>query len=264
MKPFVPAVVRALSALPEGKSIAVFLASDDTVSLAGEAARLSQQRFEGGMDNVPALQRALAAADAVVWIHGSQPFLFQRPDALRQAWERRPGHPPLYSLQVTDGPNKVLAELDGLPEVRTAGRLGLLEEDLRELLGSLTGSAGAQHVVRERVPWRGEAPPEWGTRASDHLARLWAFDEIQRLSLAAGPKSRERAVDLARSYQLVTPMSGAVVLENQQQYKQAGLRPADAWKVPTIPEPSTFLLLGVAAAAMAVIYLRKRRACAGC
>jgi hypothetical protein len=70
----------------------------------------------------------------------------------------------------------------------------------------------------------------------------------------------EEAVELAARYQLVTPVSGAVVLETQEQYRQAGLQPVDAGSVPTIPEPETVLLLAVAAAILAFMFVRSRPA----
>jgi hypothetical protein len=55
-------------------------------------------------------------------------------------------------------------------------------------------------------------------------------------------------VELAAAYQLVTPLSGAVVLETAQQYAQHDLTPADPTTVPAIPEPGirALLLLGLA------------------
>ncbi|MGE9296684.1 MAG: hypothetical protein ACQKBV_10385 [Puniceicoccales bacterium] len=38
--------------------------------------------------------------------------------------------------------------------------------------------------------------------------------------------------------QLVTPVSGAVVLENQRQYDENDLEPADPDSVPNVPEPA--------------------------
>ena len=66
--------------------------------------------------------------------------------------------------------------------------------------------------------------------------------------------------ELAARYQMVTPFSGAVVLETQQQYDEHGLTPADGDatpKIPNVPEPSSGLLviLTIAAAMM-----RRRRA----
>jgi hypothetical protein len=63
-------------------------------------------------------------------------------------------------------------------------------------------------------------------------------------------------------YQLVTPISGAVVLERQEQYEQHGLKQVDKKTVPhmptvpSVPEPSsaTLLMLGI----FAISFRRKR------
>ena len=54
------------------------------------------------------------------------------------------------------------------------------------------------------------------------------------------PARAEKAIALASEHQLVTPVTGAVVLETQEQYmKWADPSALDA--VPSIPEPSTWL-----------------------
>ena len=88
-------------------------------------------------------------------------------------------------------------------------------------------------------------PAEAGAvKASLHLARLWARDEVIRLKKSG--RNRE-AIVLATRYQIVTPASGAVVLETQQQFADNDLAPADPATVPSIPEPGTgaLLLLGL-------------------
>ena len=56
----------------------------------------------------------------------------------------------------------------------------------------------------------------------------------------------DEAITLAARYQLVTPVTGAVVLETAEQYRASGLAPVDAGSVPTIPEPGMVALLIVA------------------
>jgi hypothetical protein len=204
------------------------------VILAGDRARkgrVSEPVFAGGADNVEALlaaqeETASLTDAAIVWIHGPQPVMLSSPEPLRQFWTRRPGSARLYSIQVLPGPNRVLAALDGLAEVRS------LAVDADDLLREFTSPLDEWVAVRERV--RGVAPA--GHRTSVHLARLWAFDEAVRTSDAV----------LAARYQLVTPMTGAVVLETASQYQAAGLTPALPGSVPTIPEPETWALMLVA------------------
>jgi len=51
------------------------------------------------------------------------------------------------------------------------------------------------------------------------------------------------AVELATKYQLVTPVTGSVVLETKAQYKIAGLEPVEKNVVHAVPEPETYLLM---------------------
>ena len=61
---------------------------------------------------------------------------------------------------------------------------------------------------------------------------------------------------LAGRYHLVTPVSGAVVLESQAQYDEAGLTPADGSQVPTVPEPGTWAL--ILSLSLALLLARRR------
>jgi hypothetical protein len=58
----------------------------------------------------------------------------------------------------------------------------------------------------------------------------------------------------------VTAGTGAVVLENAEQYARHGLDPdANAKSVPTIPEPEEYALMALACALLAVTYMKRRR-----
>jgi hypothetical protein len=96
-----------------------------------------------------------------------------------------------------------------------------------------------------------------GTQAgSRHIERLWAKSEVE--SLLASHRTVD-AVALAGRQQIVTSCSGAVVLETQAQYEANNLSPVDATTVPSIPEPGTFVLLGLGILALAANLRRNRR-----
>jgi len=69
-------------------------------------------------------------------------------------------------------------------------------------------------------------------------------------------ESRDGLAKRAAKYQLVTPVSGAVVLERKEQYARFGLAQVDETTTPSIPEPSTGMLLIVAAT---MAWRRRRR-----
>lgn len=218
------------------------------------AQKLRSTTFAGGADNVPALLAAwdLAAAkpgnNAIVWIHGPQLLQLQPADALRQRWERRPYGAVLYSVPVTNGSDKVEKELDGIDEMKLVPRTGLLREDLEKLFRRLTGQVKTLEFVRSSQKLDRPFTPSEAFETSDHLARLWANDEVTRILSVRDVSMNEAAIKLAVRYQLVTPVSGAVVLETAEQYRAAGLQPVDPGTVPTIPEPGMVVLLITAGA----------------
>jgi hypothetical protein len=149
----------------------------------------------------------------------------------------------------------VLDGLDGCRFVTVAARRGTLGGDLQALLAGASPT-GATLVPRwERVAAGAEHGPVH--RTSDHLVRLWARQEAERLALENA--KTPAATELAVRYRLVTPRTGAVVLETAQQFAEAGLEPAGPGEVPTIPEPATELLLLMAAVALAAVAVVRRK-----
>jgi hypothetical protein len=249
-----PSIRAALSRLPANTEVALLLAQNGCVEAipikrvaTNLSARMAQfeLRASGGQDNLPALVRAgdLAAqakAGVIVWVHGPQPMLLDSVEDLRQRFERSGTPPLLLEAQTQPGPNRIVEALDGLKGVRPVERLGELGDDLARLFDGWSGHASSLSVVRERTgPPSASTRPE-GAETSMHLARLWAAEEVSRLCAA---RHFTEATQLAVRYQLVTPISGAVVLETQAQYQRAGLQPAPAESVPTVPEPSAGVLL---------------------
>jgi hypothetical protein len=90
------------------------------------------------------------------------------------------------------------------------------------------------------------------------VARLWGAEEVERLRNANQIGSLDRAVKLALQLQLVTPVSGAVVLETQEQYDRHNLAPIDPATAPTIPEPGAALLLAFGGAWLGGRRLRRK------
>ncbi len=206
--------------------------------------------FAGGHDPVPALEAAWNWAaerpgGTVLWVHGPQPVLLGDFHAITQRLERTGGNgTQLLDFQATRGANRAAKEFATVAGYATVPRLGSLTDDLVRLLRERNGTAPRLAWQRERT---GNDPGS-APKASRHLVRLWALDQIERLR-------RERkvaeAVELAGRWQLVTPVSGAVVLETKAQFSQAGLTPVDPLTTPSIvPEPETWALFGVGAFAV--------------
>ncbi|MEW5854103.1 MAG: VIT domain-containing protein [Myxococcota bacterium] len=260
-------IAQALASLPDGIEVGVIAARDAPEELlwpvqpaakellTAYAQRIRQLEPVGGADNVAALLRAVellsdAPRGAIVWIHGPQPVLFGRHAALMQALDHVAGKVSIHDVRVHPGRNRVLEEVNVNVDIRNVPITGTLGTALTTLFASW--KPGTQQVVAQRR----QAPvaPTTGHETSAHLARLWARDEVLRLLRA---NNRAGALETAVRYQLVTPVSGAVVLETQQQYDDAGLTPVEPGTVPTVPEPETWLLLIVALGCVAVVSRRR-------
>ena len=274
MRDHAAALANAIRGLPEGLEVAAVAAGDEPVLIADVrpgtrqhyeaiAERVAEFDYEGGRDNAAALGTAwdLAAASpgaAVVWIHGPQPLLLPGADALGHRFERRPGAVSLLSLQLGAGADRLVESLDGLPDVGSVAGSGGPVERLGRLATAWTPGAPRLVVERERLA-RAARPAPAAHATSPHLVRLWARDETSRLVAAGGDANLEAATKLAAAHRLVTPVTGAVVLETAEQYRAAGLTPGDPASVPTIPEPEVWLLAAVALAVLAWAVRSRRR-----
>lgn len=257
LKASLPGIAKILGQIPEGVETALLLASDElkdpllaapgTSAASHEAAAksLRDAQLIGGQDNLKALTEAwdLAAErpnSVVLWIHGACPVLVSDPAALRQRFERQPDSPRVFEFAARNGPNRLMENLDGLRPLKTLPRLGTLESDLARVFSNWGGTGQTQAFTREKLDRAQfkEGTDTW--EGSGHVTRLWAKDSAQYL---ASHRKLEEATKVASEAHIVTPTTGAVVLETKAQFDQAGLSPADASKVPVIPEPSTWALL---------------------
>lgn len=227
------------------------------------AARIENADFDGGADAVEAIAKAWELAQekpgsAIVWIHAPQIVQLASPQNLKQMWARRADSPIIYSLQSKLGRDVIEKKLNESNIVETVTRFGSLGDDLSRHLERIS-----RHRRFEFIRMAGAAKsfkPLTNTKeTSDHLARLWANDEVTRLLADKSPGNEQAALDLAIKYQLVTPVSGAVVLETKEQYDQFDLRPVEANTVPTIPEPEEYLLFGVVLSLVIWMFWRAKR-----
>lgn len=278
MDELMPVVAGVLPQLPEGAELSVLIARDVVEEFSGPvrkadagwlrdlSARLAREHGAGGQDNLDALVRAWDLASertnsVVLWIHGPQPVELTTSERLHQrvTWRTAlaDGGPRFHDLQVVPGPNRVLETFSLLAPMPALPRFGSAREDLLRLFALWRGEGSSFRWLRQRLPQNSMAETERGTKSSKHLARLWAKDEVGRL---VSRRQRDEAVKLAAAYQLVTSVSGAVVLENRQQFTQAGLTPVDPTTVPVVPEPGVLALLlaGVAVAAAGAQWRKKR------
>lgn len=236
-----------------GRDLEIIIADDGVRKT--DAAGLASFRFSGGRDNEAALRAAVSRAKeagngAVVWIHGPQAVKLSAGESLMQLLERGTHRPEIHDIEMIPGPNRLSDELGKEGFLKRGPTLFDPPADLRGFLQGLL--EGGEEIS---PAWRRAQAAEGleGKRVWDQLARSWAMEISE--SEDAG-----RAM-IAAKYQLVTPVSGAVVLETMEQFASHGLEPVDASaapSIPAIPEPSGVAL--VAIAAMAALLRRRRPA----
>lgn len=276
MSKWVSHLQAAVKSLPADFDVKLVLADSDLIYGVSPVKTLVEGRdeiysalryanFTGGADNIPALTNAWDMAaerpgnNAIVWIHDPQRLLIKSPEELKQRWNSRPYGPTLYSVQATRGADEIEKALDGIDEVKSVPRTGALDLDLKYLFARLTGQMKTYEFVRSSKKLDEKLTSE-AFETSDHLARLWANDEVARILAPRDASLEDEAITLAARYQLVTPVSGAVVLENEQQYRANDLKPVDAGTVPTIPEPEMIVLFVIAGAFLLwITYMKYRK-----
>ncbi|MEW6730653.1 MAG: VIT domain-containing protein [Acidobacteriota bacterium] len=275
MNRYLPEVAEAITKLPEGIEFSLLFVTDEEqpVEISGAlqqgtsdlyktvAEKLKREQCEGGRDNVRAINKALDIAltspnSTVVWIHGPISYNSITPDYIDQSLERRKDNQRLIEVQTENGPNRIMEKLDQLNAIYSLPRLGNLRQDLERFFATWRGEIRPIGFIRERKAKVDKPMLENAKETSSHLARLWAKDEIAKK--LREPGNIEESIILASKYHLVTSVSGAVVLETAEQYRQADLRPVDANSVPTIPEPETWLLIGVVAIVLAWALYKNR------
>ncbi|MBN2753489.1 MAG: hypothetical protein JXR81_01350 [Candidatus Goldbacteria bacterium] len=248
MKAYIDLTKKAFSTL-QVKDI-VYVIADKNISIV-DLEKISSKSFKGGVDNIPALEKAWDLAgsksnSAILWIHGGQPMIMSPTIFLEQKWKRRPGKVKLYDLAVNGKRNRISESFESNNMVENVYTKGDVYEDLRSLFLIWEGKLGVKKYVREWVNTR----PSEGKQTSDHLARLWAYDKV----LFGGSD----ALEFAGKYKLITHISGAVVLENQNQYEQFGLDKnsgESVGKVPSVPEPEEWIMIIIAMVAVLILVL---------
>ncbi len=239
-----------------GENVIAILADDAAVKV--DAAALAEYRFTGGRDNEPALREAIRLSREhggapIVWLHGPQAAAVSRSERLLQLLERGSVKPVIHAVEAVPGPNR-LVEVVYRAGIQTRGpKLSAGDTSLKAYLAELLHGAEEDGWVWRRAAIRDGLE---GKEVWDQLARLWAAGAAENTRQPLGEAERS---SLAARYQLVTSVSGAVVLETAAQYKQHGLEPVDpdaAPQVPNVPEPSAVMLVLVGTCAA---FLRRVR-----
>ena len=219
-------------------------------NLSEASAKLKEAQPLGGQDNLEALTTAWdvaleMGAEDIWWIHGPQPALLGDMGPVLQRMERSRGQIQLISYAMADGPNRIMEAFDGL-HASVAPKYVSLKATFAQWVNART--PGQTYFEFDRVHSKRNASNglEKLTKVTRHIERLWASDRVNNLR---AKRQIVEATQLASEQQLVTPVTGAVVLETIEQYEEMGLVPVPVDTVPGIPEPSTIALLVLGALA---------------
>jgi hypothetical protein len=256
MRPFAASLAPVISSAG-GTAVRIFIAGDSPSELTAtdRGADVASFKYAGGRDNTPALAAALdwlrGRPDAtLVWLHGPQPVVSRSLQQIEQILERSPHAVRLLDVPLVQGDNALLPVFTRTRElrcrtVRTSAAAPFSTAALQETEAAFTWE---QHAA---------LPPDVAAvKVNDTLSRQFALAEYRRLR-SADP---EQAAATAVRASLVTPDTGAVVLERATDYSAHNLAQASskaAQQIPVVPEPSTALL---AAGAALLLTLRRRRA----
>jgi hypothetical protein len=231
MKAHIPAIADILSQVPEGLQYGVILGSDKTETLSASASHKDMQAialqlknadYEGGCDNVSALEQAWDIANSklnpiIIWVHATQPVLLKSAEGLKQRWQRSRGIR-WTDVQIAPGPNRIVENLEKTdkPEILSISKNP--GDDINRFIS--TWKQKRSDFSRKKIQKQEIESLKPDVQASSHIALLWANTEIAKHYKDG---NTDEAVNLASRYRLVTPVSSAVVLENKQQYKDAGI-----------------------------------------
>ena len=295
MKPHAEAISEAIGQIADNVPWSVVVAADEVSALTPEdklyqeltpkvvAQKLTSLRFQGGPDNAIALRAAIELAarskdTRVLWIHGPQPVLFHNAskaflfddasnaltfaDATASSTRTRTGlsvKPVVYSFEVESGPNLVAEKLSEFVTFKNVRRFGTVRDDLNKIISQFNHGADLYVPVRTVSARTISGAGSAGDSSHNELIKLWAADQVYD---ALMKNERDKATKAAVTYRVVTPVSGAVVLETRQQFKDYGLKQGDdpttkqtgkngepvfqeAADVPSVPEPEMWLMIFV-------------------
>ena len=273
---------RALAAIPADVSVDLWLVDDEapTAPIASPAndtgrAHAFEQAIHshacaGGRCNLVTLVRALDSLApnpdpaALVWIHAVQPVVSQTADVL-SAKLAGAANVRMVLCQVAPGTCEISSSLASSPSV-TSCTAAALKGDAVAALDGVFSKWGAVAWQATRTNVARADVPDGAVPAGRHLGRLWAAEETARTYRVGDPVSLEKAQKTALPWQIVTPVTGAVVLETAEQYKQNNLKPADAdsvptttSSVPTVPEPGSIVCLILAALVLLFAWMFRAR-----
>ncbi|MBX3074391.1 hypothetical protein KF913_10715 [Candidatus Obscuribacterales bacterium] len=227
-------IVRQLSKIPHTIPTSLIVASeqykdgmqfheiDDAIKA------MKQVNFKGGQENLGAVIKGAELAGeteggAVLWIHGPQPALDKELYIIAPYLVK----PKFYELSIEDSVTDVNEFFKNHQEIgpfTAVARNSSFEKDLGRFLRKWQAD-GVDYTLRYARTFDKPAALESSIYVQDEISRLYVAQRVREL---VNKGNRWDAANLAVSYQVVTPVTSAVVLENSSDYARFGLHEAAA------------------------------------
>jgi hypothetical protein len=242
-------ISEALAHLPKNISTSLIIASDksegqgESMPLATGLEKIKKLDFSGGHDNLLSLIKASEEAGdtsngAVLWIHGPQPG-FNQEIYIMTPFSAAPS---FYDLDVEAGGTNFSEFLKNHREIgpfTPIARTATVGRDLERFIAKWQPN-GKEFVVNLATTTTKPTDKIASPQEAKELATLWANRQCQSLIASA---NRDQAAALAVRYQLVTPVTGATVLESKADDERFGLsesrakQAAEQWNLPKWIDP---------------------------
>ncbi len=228
-------IERGLKSIPSSIRTKFFIANrhnPETPGSLADALGLLSKHDDMGCDDSKALEQAKAFVvkehrGTILWLHGSQSYINEDDKArLRKLMMSGDHRLRIYDFQMdSDEPNQIksyLQELDkdASPEFKTIFQSGSVENDLTDFASTSLRTGAVLQMVREKTHEANGQNVIYDFPVASRMSTLWAAEEARRL-VTQGDSSA--AGILGSVYRIVTPVTGAVVLETENDYQRNNL-----------------------------------------
>lgn len=229
-------IERGLKNIPASIKTKFFVANrhepETAVSLAESLTLLRKHDVAAGCDDSNALEQARGFVarerrGTILWIHGSQSFISEKDRSVLKKLMMRGDHRlKIYDYQIdSDEPNELRSYLVALdkeasPEFKTVYQSGSVAGDLTEFAHNTLDRGAALSMVRQKTHNASGQNVVYDFSVASRMSTLWAAEEARRL-IARG--ETDAAGLLGSVYRIVTPVTGAVVLEREDDYQATDL-----------------------------------------
>lgn len=236
--------------IPNNINIHSFIASDNIIEINKKDElinTLNKYDIKGGFDNTEMLVKAyeyytkldknIKKNTKIVWIHSPQPDFFKLDSFVFEQKRRKYNKPVMYELQIGKGLDSIIYDASEYIDFKS-----LESNSLKESINKIFNN-------ESYISFKEESNlKEKNVKEDLHISKLWAYQKVEQL--LKDSKYKE-ALNTAMKYQIITPISGAVVLESDAQYEETGLKESKNKQnnnnVPIIPEPHEWALIIIAA-----------------